>query len=103
MKEETGQEVQSRREMTVRYSRISCIVGCLILMLNIGFVIYATVYVAKVRLGAAQEIDALRSEIISIRKTVTTTKQFVFNTIAPTQELLRRQLDTNFSEDEDED
>jgi len=102
MKEETAHEIQTRREQTVMYSRSSFIVGCLILIVNIGFVIFATTYVAKVRLGAHQEIAALREEIRSVKTTVNSTKQFVFSTLAPTQELLRRQLDTAFNEDKDE-
>ena len=105
MKEETDSELNTRREKVVKYAKVNCAVSCLVLVLNIMFVIGAVVYILNVRAQATQavmQLNLLQDELDNVRLTVDRTTRFVFNTSAPKNELFRRRLDQSFDEAEDE-
>ena len=102
MKEETEIEIDTRRAQTVKYAKLNCTISCIVLVLNIIFVVGSILYIIDVRRNSVTELLFLHQELSQMKGQVDSTSRFVFNTIAPKQELIRRQLDTKFDENDDE-
>ena len=91
-------KIETRREQTVKYAKMSYLVACLILILNILFVIGAATYVASVRIAAQDEINVIHAELNTIRDTANKTKEFVQEHLAPNQLKLHERLDVLFDQ-----
>lgn len=83
MTEESETETISRREKTVRLSKLNCIIGCIIIILNIVFICGAAWYIYDVRTNAERRVMQLQVELDVLRTSYDATTRFVYKTILP--------------------